>query len=107
MATKVVIEGSRITPSDKLAPGERRAALLTKNVQALIDGGFVIVVSREELPDEAAPVEDDAPESDPEIAPEADTADGPPETDPETDDEPAEPARRTSSRRSKSTDTSE
>lgn len=107
MATKVVIEGSRITPSDKLAPGERRAALLTKSVQRLIDGGFVILVSSEELPEEAAPVDDAAPESDPDVAPEADAADVPPETDPETDDEPAEPTRRASSRRSKSTDTGE
>lgn len=42
-AKKITIEGS-ITPSVELPRGERRTVQHTDEVQALIDGGFVVVV---------------------------------------------------------------
>ena len=71
MATKVTIEGSRITPTDKLLAGHQRTVLLTPDVQNLIDRGFVFVVHSEELPDQA-PVEVSETEGD---APRDDTPD--------------------------------
>lgn len=101
MATKVTIEGSRITPSDKLPAGVQSTVLLTDRVQRLIDRGFVVVISREELPDEeptGAPTGDSDAGSDPDaweggenpdVAPEADGK-SEPDPDPVPDPEPAE-----------------
>ncbi|KAB7761179.1 hypothetical protein [Mycolicibacterium mucogenicum] len=93
MATKVTIEGSRITPTDKLLAGHQRTVLLTPDVQNLIDRGFVFVVHREELPD-AAPAQESEPEGE---APQD-------ETDP--DPEPTESAPKRG-RRPRATDASE
>lgn len=46
MARSITIEGS-ITPSTFLARGERTRVQLTDDVQALLDGGFVVEVDRE------------------------------------------------------------
>lgn len=61
MATKVTIEGSRITPTDKLPRGVRTTVELTPDVQEFINRGFAVEISRQELPDEQ-PV--DVPEGD-------------------------------------------
>ncbi len=64
MATKVTIEGSRITPTDKLPRGVRTTVELTPDVQEFINRGFAVEISRQELhdaPPVAAP--DVAPES--------------------------------------------
>lgn len=104
MATKVTIEGSRITPTDKLRAGERRTVLLTPDVQAFIDRGFAVLVSSEEIPDVVAPAEPEAPE--PDEVPVPDTADeGDVAPDPEPDPEPEEAPRR--GRRSRAADASE
>lgn len=90
MAVKVVIEGSRITRSTRLAAGERRAAILTPDLQKLIDGGFVIVIERTVLSDETVDVAvDEAPEEAP--ADDAPVNDTDPE--PAGDPEPVKPPR--------------
>ena len=84
MATKVTIEGSRITPTDKLPRGVRTTVELTPDVQEFINRGFAVEISRQELPD-AAPV------AAPDVAPEsgsdsgAGEGDGDPELTPDPD----------------------
>ena len=73
MATKVTIEGSRITPTDKLPAGVRTTVELTPSVQEFINRGFAVVISREELPDEE-PVE--VPDVAPDAGSEADAGEG-------------------------------
>jgi hypothetical protein len=78
MATKVTIEGSRITPTDKLPRGVRTTVELTPSVQEFINRGFAVEISRQELPDEQ-PVEvpdgDQTGDSDADEAPGAGEAD--------------------------------
>ena len=45
---RVTIEGS-VTPSVILPRGQRRTVMLTDRIQRLIDRGFVVVISREEV----------------------------------------------------------
>lgn len=111
MATKVTIEGSRITPSDKLPAGVQSTVMLTDRVQRLIDRGFVVEISREELPDEE-PTEAPAGDSDagsdpaagegdnPDVAPEADDKSEP---DPDTVPDPEQVEKPSRSRRSSKT----
>lgn len=56
MGTKVTIEGSRITPTDKLPAGVRTTVELTPETQEFINRGYAVEISRVEIPDEA-PVE--------------------------------------------------
>lgn len=86
MATKVTIEGSRITPTDKLPRGVRTTVELTPDVQEFINRGFAVEISRQELPD-AAPVEapDVAPESGSDSGAGEGDGDGDPELTPDPD----------------------
>ena len=118
MGTKVTIEGSRITPTDKLPAGVRTTVELTPSVQEFINRGFAVVIRREELPDED-PVEvpDVAPDaasdadagegSDTDAAPEADSVPDPAadqDAAPAADSEPAEKPSRSTRRGAKTAD---
>lgn len=49
MADAAIVEGSRVSPSVYLAAGRRRLVPLSRQWQALIDAGHVVLVARVEV----------------------------------------------------------